>query len=86
MKQNLGETNLIRKKRIGNPMNEFDKLPRTLRQWLNKAILPWSPLSVRRVWLKSISKGLSFEEVLNVLDKTEECTMKKEKSKIKKFR
>ena len=86
MKQHLGETNLSRKLSIGYPMNEFDNLPRPLRQWLNKAILPWSPLSVRRVWLKSISKGLSFEEALNVLDKTEECTMKKEKSKIKNFR
>ena len=72
MKQNLGETNLRRKKRIGNPMNEFDKLPRPLRQWLNKAILPWSPLSVRRVWLKSISKGLSFDCLLYTSDAADE--------------
>ena len=86
MKQNLGETNRRRKKRIGNPMNEFDQLPLILRQWLNKAILPWSPLSVRRVWLKLIIKGLSFEEAINVLDKNEECTIKKEKSKFIKLR
>ena len=86
MKQNLGETNLRRRRRIGNPMHEFDQLPKPLRKWLSKAILPWSPLSVRRVWHKSISKGLSLQEVLRVLDKTEESTMKKEKSKIKNFK
>ena len=83
MTQNLGETNLRRRKRVGNSMYEFDQLPKPLRKWLSKAILPWSPASVRRVWNKSINKGLSFQEVLCVLDKTEESTMKKEKSKIK---
>ena len=66
MKQNLGETNLRRRRRIGNPMHEFDQLPKPLRKWLSKAILPWSPLSVRRVWHKSIRKGLSLQEVLCV--------------------
>jgi hypothetical protein len=86
MKQNLGETNLRRRRRIGNPMHEFDQLPKPLRKWLSKAILPWSPASVRRVWNKSINKGLSFQEVLGVLDETEECTMKKEKLKTKNFK
>ena len=86
MTQNLGETNLRRRRRVGNPMHEFDQLPKPLRKWLSKAILPWSPLSVRRVWHKSISKGLSLQEILCVLDKTEESTMKKEKSKIKNFK
>ena len=83
MKQNIGETNLRRRKRVGNSMYEFDQLPEPLRKWLSKAILPWSPLSVRRVWHKSIRKGLSMQEILCVLDKTEESTMKKEKSNIK---
>jgi len=86
MTQNLGEINLRRRKRVGNPMHEFDQLPKPLRKWLSKAILPWSPVSVRRVWHKSISKGLSLQEVLCVLDRTEESTMKKEKSKIKNFK
>ncbi len=83
MTQNLGETNLRRRRRVGHPMHEFDQLPKPLRKWLNEAILPWSTISVRRVWCKSISKGLSFEEALNVLDKSEENTMKKQRSKIK---
>ena len=83
MTQNLGETNLRRRKRVGNSMYEFDQLPKPLRKWLSKAILPWSPLSVRRVWHRSITKGLTSQEALGVLDKTEESTMKKEKSKIK---
>ena len=33
-----------------------------------------------------INKGLSFQEVLGVLDETEECTMKKEKLKTKYFK
>ena len=86
MKQNIGETNLRRRKRVGNSMYEFDQLPKPLRKWLSKAILPWSPLSVRRVWHRSITKGLSSQEALGVLDKTEECILKKEKSKIKNFR
>jgi len=83
MKQNLGETNLRRKKRIGNPMHEFDQLPQPLRKWLSKAILPWSPISVKRVWLKSIKNGLSLQEALTVLNKKEENTMKKEKKIVK---
>ena len=86
MKQNIGETNLRRRKRVGNSMYEFDQLPEPLRKWLSKAILPWSPFSVRRGWHRSITKGLSSQEALGVLDKTEECTLKKEKSKIKNFR
>ena len=87
MKQNIGETNLRRRKRVGNSMYEFDQLPKPLRKWLTEAILPWSTVSVRRVWCKSIRKGLSFEEALNVLDKSEENIMKKQRSKFnnKKF-
>ena len=83
MTQNLGETNLRRRKRVGNSMYEFDHLPKQLRKWMNSAILPWSPVSVRRLWCKSINNGLSFEEALNVLDKSEKNTMKKQRSKIK---
>ena len=86
MTQNLGEINLRRRRRAGNPMHEFDQLPKPLRKWLSKAFLPWSPASVRRVWHKSINNGLSFQEVLSVLDETEECTMKKEKFKTKNFK
>ena len=66
MTQNLGETNLRLRRRVGHPMHEFDQLPKPLRKWLTEAILPWSTVSVRRVWCKSIRKGLSFEEALNV--------------------
>ena len=83
MTQNLGETNLRLRRRVGHPMHEFDQLPKPLRKWLTEAILPWSTVSVRRVWCKSIRKGLSFEEALNVLDNAEAYKIKKEKSKIK---
>ena len=83
MTQNLGETNLRRKRRVGNPMREFDKLPKPLRRWLAEAILPWSPVSVKRVWHQSMNKGLSFEEILNFLDKTEETKIKMRNQKLK---
>ena len=76
MTQNLGETNLRRRKRVGNSMYEFDHLPKQLRKWMNSAILPWSPVSVRRLWCKSINNGLSYEEALHVLDNAEAYTTK----------
>ena len=75
---NLGQTSLRTKRRIGNPMYEFDALPKPLRRWLNEAILPWSPISVRRIWLKSIKEGLSNNEVVSSLRKAEERTPKRE--------
>ncbi len=80
MKANLGQTSLPIKRRSGSPMSEFDRLPKFLREWLNEAILPWSPVSVRRVWLKSLKKGLSNQDVLVSLRKSERQALKKEKS------
>ena len=60
-------------------MYEFDRLPKALRGWLNEAILPWSPVSVRRVWLKSIKEGLTNEEVLKSLRRAEVRALKRER-------
>ena len=62
-------------------MYEFDRLPKPLRGWLIDAILPWSPVSVRRVWLKSIKEGLSNQEVLKSLRRAEVKALKREKRK-----
>lgn len=33
-----------------HPMAHYDRLPAELRLWLADAALPWSPLSVLRLW------------------------------------
>ena len=81
MIHNLGHTSLRTRRRSRNPMYEFDRLPKPLRGWLNEAILPWSPVSVRRVWLKSIKEGLSNQEVLKSLRRAEVKALRREKRK-----
>ena len=80
---NIGETNLRRKKRTGNAMDVFDQLPQKLRRWLSQANLPWSPVSVKRVWIKSMRNGLSPEEALVALNTLEKKALKKEKTRHK---
>ncbi len=79
MSRNLGESALRRKRRCGDPMAAFDRLPAPLRQWLAQAALPWSPASARRIWLKSRAKGLSPEEILRALSQAEEKTLMRDK-------
>ena len=81
MTHNLGHTSLRTRRRSGDPMYDFDRLPKPLRGWLNEAILPWSPVSVRRVWLKSIKEGLTNQEVLKSLKRAEVKALKREKRK-----
>ena len=72
MKRNLGETKLKKKRRSSNPMSEFDRMPKTLRDWLNTAALPWRPVSVHRAYQKALIKTgdqQSALEYLNVLQK-----------------
>ncbi|WP_090062484.1 DUF6525 family protein [Celeribacter neptunius] len=47
-------SSLKRRRRAGDPMREFDCLPRPLRRWLSQAALPWSPRSARRLWLSAL--------------------------------
>ena len=75
MNRNLGQTSLPRKRRYVDPMDAFDELPAPLRQWLARAVLPWSPTSVRRIWSKSRAKGLSDEEALRTLTHAEVSTL-----------
>lgn len=79
MNNNLGKTSLRRKRRSGDPMNAFDDLPAPVRQWVARAALPWSPTSVRRIWLKSRAKGLSDEEALQTLSHAEACTLARDR-------
>lgn len=79
MNRNLGQTSLRRKRRSVDPMDAFDELPAPVRQWVACAALPWSPTSVRRIWSKSRSKGLSDEEALKILSHAEGCTLARDR-------
>ena len=72
---NLGATGLRRRRRPGDPMQDFDALPAELRRWLANAALPWSPESCRRIWLKAGAEGASIAERLDRLDRAERRTL-----------
>lgn len=56
-------------------MAAFDALPGPLRQWLAEAALPWSPTSVRRIWVKSRAEGLTLDETVQRLNRAEAQTL-----------
>ncbi|MGJ8543931.1 MAG: DUF6525 family protein [Sulfitobacter sp.] len=58
--RNLG-TALKRRKRPGNAMADFDRLPRPLRGWLAGAALPWSPKSAQRIWARALHQNAGCE-------------------------
>ncbi|MGI3166480.1 DUF6525 family protein [Pseudooceanicola sp. 200-1SW] len=45
---------LPRRRRGGDPMAEFDRLPAPLRGWLAGAALPWSARSARRLYQRAL--------------------------------
>ena len=79
MTRNLGQCSLRRKKRSGDPMSAYDGLPPLLRKWLSQAALPWSPESVRRIWLKALANGLTPEEALGRLSRAEVKTLSRDR-------
>nr|WP_281244852.1 DUF6525 family protein [Albimonas pacifica] len=50
---NRGAVPLRARRRAGDPMAEFDRLPPALRRWLAEAALPWSPRSAARAWARA---------------------------------
>jgi hypothetical protein len=79
MKRNLGQTSLRCKRRSGDPMAAFDRLPAPVRQWMAQAALPWSPASVRRIWFRLRAKGLSDGEALVSLAQAEARTLARDR-------
>lgn len=75
MTRNLGQTGLRCKRRSVDPMRSYDALPAPLRNWLSQAVLPWSPKSARRLWTRACSQGLSTDEALRLLSRTEAQTL-----------
>ena len=67
-KKNLGETRLRKRRRASDPMKEFDRMPKLLREWLNGALLPWAPKSVYRAYKKALKKNGDPKIALQYLD------------------
>ena len=63
MQNRNSRTSLRRLRRLANPMQEFDKLPVELRNWLTTAALPWAPKSA----LKRIEGGIKLEAMTRQL-------------------
>ncbi len=83
MKRNLGETSLRARRRSRDPMQTYDALPTPLRQWLSQACLPWSPASARKIWARAQAKGLSPDEALEMLQRSETKTLARDKAAIR---
>ena len=83
MTRNLGETSLRARRRSVDPMQTYDALPTPLRRWLSQARLPWSPASARKIWVRAQAKGLSLDEALDVLHRSETKTLARDKCAIR---
>lgn len=68
---NCGQTSLRARRRSGDPMGEFDRLPPALRQWLSGAVLPWRPASVRRTYARALKRTGCPRRALAELDRIE---------------
>jgi hypothetical protein len=79
MNRNLGQSSLRRKRRSGDPMAAYDALPEPLRGWLSQAALPWSPVSAKRIWSRSLTRGLTPEEILISLSQAEARTLARDR-------
>lgn len=54
-KRNL-RSGLKHRRRQGDPMAAYDRLPPPLRAWLAQAALPWSPQSAHRIWCRAMQR------------------------------
>ncbi|TMV91394.1 hypothetical protein FGG78_10590 [Thioclava sp. BHET1] len=63
MRRNL-DCSLRRTCRRSDPMAEFDRLPAPARAWAQRAVLPWSARSIRRIWARALSETRSEEAAL----------------------
>ncbi|MEM8570045.1 MAG: DUF6525 family protein [Pseudomonadota bacterium] len=78
MPGNRGTTSLKRKRRAGDPMQEFDRLPSELRIWLSTAILPWRARSVQRAFEKALARTGDRALALRELDRLQDQLIAKD--------
>jgi hypothetical protein len=77
---NLGHTPLKRRRRSGDPMQVFDRLPPDLRRWMTQAALPWSPASCLALWRKALAEHGSTEAALARLRNAEAALLSRERA------
>ena len=70
--KNLGETKIKKRRSQSDPMKDFDKLPKILRDWLNLAALPWRPKSVFRAYNKALLQTGDPSLALRQLEKLQQ--------------
>lgn len=68
-RRNLGRTSLRRSRRRGDPMRDFDSLPRSLRAWLADAVLPWNPRTARRAYMRAYARTRDESHAIAALEK-----------------
>ena len=72
MVNNLDETKIKNWRSQSDPMKDFDKLPKILRDWLNLAALPWRPKSVFRAYNKALRQTGDPSLALRQLEKLQQ--------------
>jgi hypothetical protein len=77
---NLGHTPLKRRRRSGDPMQVFDRLPPDLRRWMTQAALPWSPASCLALWRKALAEHGSAEAAIQRLQRAEAALLARERT------
>ena len=71
-KKKLGQTRLRKRRRASDPMTEFDRMPKLLREWLNGAALPWAPKSVYRAYNRALRQTGDPDLALRKLEKLQQ--------------
>ncbi|MCT4558036.1 MAG: DUF6525 family protein [Pelagimonas sp.] len=66
-----GGQHIPRRKRAGDPMRDFDRLPPELRAWMAQAVLPWSVTSCLKIWRNARASGEGVEVALQRLTQAE---------------
>ena len=71
-KKNLGQIRRRKRRRASDPMTEFDRMPKLLREWLNGAALPWAPKSVYRAYNRALRQTGDPDLALRQLEKLQQ--------------
>ena len=82
MPRNLGDTRLKRPPRRASAMQDFDRLPPDLRQWLCAADLPWSARSAQRAYAKALKRCHDRDAALRELDTLQHRLVAKDARKV----
>ncbi|GAA0307366.1 DUF6525 family protein [Rhodovulum strictum] len=62
-----------------NPMAAHDRLPPPARAWVAQAVLPWSAISVARIWRRALAETGCEAEALARLSAAERATLERER-------